>query len=179
MMNTNKFIAVAFALFLSLVSYAQEITVTVEKQVPATVHSLDFVTVLDEASVIAFKEEGLNVDVKSTLLSSGSSKYNCTISSVTKKAYDKLDARWRVQLSGAEIGNAKVENQEKYLTEVYSTLLNEARSKAKPMAMAMEKKLGNLESMELLKYDAIGKVSADDPFSGYVFASMEVDFSCR
>ena len=178
-MTTNKLIALSIALFLSVVSYAQDITVTVEKQIPAMVHSLDFKTVLDEASVMALKEEGLQVDVKSTLLSSGSSKYNCTISSVTKKAYDNLDARWKVQLSGAEIGNARVENQDIYLTEVYSNLLSEARSKAHPMAAAMKKELGELESMELLQYDAIGKVSSDDPFSGYVFASIEVDFSCK
>ena len=171
---------VAIALLFSLVSYGQDIMVTVDKKMPAPVQSLDFNTILDEASVKALMEEGLDVNVKSALLSSGNSKYNCTVSGVTKEDYDNLDSRWRVQLSsGAEIVNAKVKDQEENLVGVYKTLLSEAKGKALPMALAMNKKLDKLESMELLDYSTIREVSPEDPFSGLVYAKIEVEYSCK
>ena len=77
-MTYSKLTALCIAVLISLVSYAQDITVTIEKQLPAAVHTLDFITVLDEASVKALQKEGLNVEVHSAILSSGASKYHCS-----------------------------------------------------------------------------------------------------
>ena len=177
-MTYNKLTALCIAVLISLVSYAQDITVTIEKQLPAAVHTLDFITVLDEASVKALQEEGLNVEVHSAILSSGGSKYHCSVSGVTQDVYKALDSRWRVQLADAEFANPTVKNQDDYMTEAYKELISEAKAKAAPLAMAMDKKLGNLENIEILDYsDEVG-VSSDNPFAGYMSAKIEAGFSC-
>ncbi len=177
-MTYFKFITLTIAIVLSLTSTAQDITVTVEKQLPAAIHSLDFITVLDEISLKALQEEGLNVEVHSAILGSGGSKYHCSVSGVTHKAFKALDDRWRVQLADAEIANPKVKHQDKYMTEAYRTLIGEAKAKATPLAKAMDKKLGVLENIEILDYSDEVEVSTQNPFAGFMSAKIEAAFSC-
>ncbi len=160
----------------SSLSFGQSISVTVSEKVPVTIYSLDFQTALDEISIKALKQEGVQVDVYSTELSAEGARYACKLTSVTKDVYDKLADRWKVQLASAKITNTSLENQDRFLEEVYATLLGTAKMKAYPIAKAMKRQLGEIQSIELLEYYTIESQSAQNPFASEVFAKLGVDF---
>jgi len=170
---------VILALLYSVISFTQDITVTVAEKLPVSIKSLDFKTTLDDESKKQLEQKGIDVQIYGTQTSPQGTRYTCVLKDVTKQAFDKLEDGWKLRLSMASTKNSELEYQDKFLADLYSTLLTEAEDKARPMALAMQKKLGEVEGIELLEYYTSSNPNSDDPYAQQFFAKIEVEYSCK
>lgn len=179
-MQTIRIFTILTSLLVWSYSSAQEITVTVAEAQPVTIKSnLDFSTSLDESSLEELKELGIKVDINGTQYSPQGTVYTCKLRSVSQEQYDAFSDAWKIRLAMAEVHSTEVDMQDEFVAKLYASLLTRAESKARPMAMALNRKLDKVTNVELIDYRTEANPNSANPYTQNFVATLEVDYSCK